>query len=129
MKLEVGMYVRSGMFKQIGKYLGVEPNERGELYVHIFDKFEYYSDDDFIEIDTSITKASHNLIDLIEVGDYVNGEKVQEDNFGNLITISSFVSNGMFNTIESYGSKLKNEDIEEILTHEQYEANCYKVVE
>ena len=24
---------------------------------------------------------------------------------------------------------IKDEDIEEILTHEQYEANCYKVVE
>jgi hypothetical protein len=128
MKLEVGMYARYE--GRIGKYKGYTGNDRGELYTYDFTTFEIDSDDEESEIvRLYCLKVSFNLIDLIEVGDYVNGEKVQEDNFGNLITISSFASNGMFNTIESYGSKIKNEDIEEILTHEQYEANCYKVVE
>lgn len=122
MKLEVGMYIRTNK-GNIGKlkkhYLGsiTEPNE------YVFENGYGFSEAEY----EYITKSSFNIIDLIEVGDYVNGEIVQKDNFDNLITITSFASNGMFNTIESYGSKLKNEDIDYVLTHEQYEANCYKV--
>ena len=118
MKLEVGMYVRT-KYGSIRRICYLREKQYSPEPKNILDWCDK----------CSIIKASHNLIDLIEVGDYVNGEKVQEDNFGNLITISSFASNGMFNTIESYGSKIRNEDIEEILTHEQYENNTYKVVE
>jgi hypothetical protein len=128
MKLEVGMYLR---YKgKIGKYKGYDGNDRGELYTYDFTTFEIDSDDEESElIELYNLKSSFNLIDLIEVGDYVNGEKVQEDNFGNLITITSFTANGMYNVIESYGSKLKNEDIEEVLTKQQYENNVYKIKE
>ena len=67
MELKEGMHVRT---------------KRGYIY-----KLSYYEGDNnrwisFEENDwypvyeSSVTKASHNIIDLIEVGDYVNGEKI-----------------------------------------------------
>lgn len=61
-----------------------------------------------------ITKHSKNIIDLIEVGDYVNGEKIVEiDACKDWIDIGSEV--------------LFERDIKTILTKESYMANCYKV--
>ena len=73
------------------------------------------------EIDP-IVKHSKNIIDLIEVGDYVNDEIV--------IDISE---RGLYLGIgydEEYSrTYIDEKDIRTILTHEQYEGNSYKVVE
>ena len=69
MKLEVGMYVRTKR-DGIGKIISLSIGSEDECC--------------FIELskrrtgikEHNIIKASHNIIDLIEVGDYVNGEKV-----------------------------------------------------
>lgn len=73
MKLEVGMYVRYTR----GMINGYVPPR----IARIVD----CSDDLLIKIDNGqcilrddVIKASHSLIDLIEVGDYVNGYKVLE---------------------------------------------------
>ena len=71
-------------------------------------------------------KVSENLIDLVEVGDYVNGREVKNI--------------AMFEGLPDYpklifvterhlipGDTCENNDIKTILTHELYEANCYKV--
>lgn len=60
-------------------------------------------------------KASHNIIDLIEVGDYVNGEVMLEHYIKYHLIEHDFECNWY------------EEDIKEILTKEQYEANVYKV--
>ena len=63
-----------------------------------------------------IVNHSKNIIDLIEVGDIVNKCFVVEvDDFKEWVDIGEIV--------------LREEDIETILTKEQYEANCYKVKE
>ena len=65
--MKVGDYVRTknnGIKKilDIGEYLGMK---------------QYLIDEDgTYTIDSSIIKSSPNIIDLIEVGDYVNGHKV-----------------------------------------------------
>ena len=67
-----------------------------------------------------IKTHSKNIIDLIEVGDYVNGVKVIE------------VGKYNFKTIEEYGLKInykKSVKIKSIVTHEQFEAMKYKVEE
>ena len=79
MKLEVGMYVRT-KYGLIAKYIEFDDEYR----VHIFDNkiqwfYEYYRESiDFKEwekfISNYVVKVSNNIIDLIEVGDYVNGE-------------------------------------------------------
>ena len=65
MKLEVGMYVRT-----IG---GIERLKKENDNGWFFEKSMIIKPDN---IEKYIIKASHNIIDLIEVGDYVNGEKI-----------------------------------------------------
>lgn len=62
----------------------------------------------------NITKHSFNLIDLIEVGDYVNGYRVHK-----------ITSACIYFTGKAAQNKLTI-NIETILTHELYESNAYK---
>lgn len=57
-------------------------------------------------------KHSKNIIDLVEVGDYVNEERITDK---------------WDTRISSIRSNFSEEDIKTILTKEQYMANCYKV--
>lgn len=117
MKLEVGMYVR---FK----------DKRGNTYIRKIVKLanEYPQKLYGMEIDIeanyseylslkNVLKASHNIIDLIEVGDYVNGYKVFE-----IDRIKRFVVCGVFKEFEE-------KEIKSIVTKEQYESMSYKVQE
>lgn len=61
---------------------------------------------------TEIVKHSKQLIDLIEEGDYVNGE---------------LITDKWDTRISSIRSNFSEEDIKTILTKESYMANCYKV--
>lgn len=63
-----------------------------------------------------IFKHSFNLIDLIEVGDYVNLERIL-DITGDYIRTTETIHNKFWLAKNIYS----------ILTHEQYNANCYKV--
>ena len=73
----------------------------------------------------AIVKHSKNIIDLIKVGDYVNGYivlDVMEDLQTGEIHLempSSYPKEG--------SCTIYNDEIQSILTHEQYNANCYKV--
>lgn len=61
-----------------------------------------------------IKSHSKNIIDLIEVGDYVNGEYVVE------ISQNKEIITEPYHFIKH---------IDNILTHEMYEQNCYKIGE
>lgn len=63
-------------------------------------------------------KHSKNIIDLIEVGDIVNKGYIYE--IGNAENGDRWVHN-------LNGLLLYEQDIETILTHELYNANCFKV--
>ena len=83
------------------------------------------------DVDLSKIKSSPNIIDLIEVGDYVNGLRVEKNKYGELYT--SYVYNGgdIGKQCEVYTTWLEeykeNEDwIETIVTKEQFEAMEYK---
>ena len=72
---------------------------------------------------TEIVKHSKQLIDLIEIGDIVNGYKVSDKNGTLLCTnIKGIDRSGYHIPISQYGDGIKT-----ILTKEQYQANCYKV--
>lgn len=66
----------------------------------------------------TIVKHSKNIIDLIELYDYINGmivfDIITYDNGEKAIEISG-------------GSLIEEEEIKDILTHEQFEQNCYTV--
>ena len=77
----------------------------------------------------SISKHSKNiidLIDLIEVGDYVNGREVKH-----IAMFEGFPDYPKLIFVDEKhlvpGETAENKDIETILTKEQFEANCYKV--
>lgn len=74
---------------------------------------------------TEIVKHSKQLIDLIEVGDLVNGYKVI--NVINEVPCPSGKCVDIDSSKDSSECTLWEEDIKTILTKEQYEANCYKV--
>lgn len=73
----------------------------------------------------AVENFSENIIDLIEVGDIVNGYivlDVMEDLQTGEIHLempSSYPKEG--------SCAIYNDDIKTILTHEQYNSNCYKV--
>ena len=116
-EIKVGEYVRSkeGIIdKVIVDYKGKcnNPNCKEK---HISCEKDYYDEKD-------IVKHSFNIIDLIEVGDYVNGREVEETTRNGFITLKSFADDdyGDFNILE-------NKYIESIVTKEQFESMKYKV--
>lgn len=155
MELEVGVYVRTKKgsiaklleFKKnytkgkrkIDTYMTYEVWEVEEHYVR-FDKYfvsdyceflpSYPSDEEWEKWKSNILKASHNIIDLIEVGDYVNGSKVVNKYTTNSVVIEKEeLIQEDDGTVWNDCIEVNVKDIKSILTKEQYEANCYKVVE
>jgi hypothetical protein len=121
MKLEKNMYVRTNE-GYIAKLVGFTQtfNQDGEYDVaYIFDKkIDYYNTDiTWYYLEKIMKKASHNIIDLIEVGDYVNGDKVIYTNDG-YIEVGEESDNIGFTS---------DKFIKSIVTKEQFESMSYKV--
>lgn len=116
MKLEPNMYVRTlnGIIKIDKIQNDVMKDTKG--YLH-------YGD---------FTKASHNIIDLIQVGDYVNGEKVLETNckWEYMDDDSDTGVNEVYDGLELQKGRIYFEyEIETVITKEQMEQMAYKVEE
>ena len=128
--IKVGEYVRT--YFGIAKLLKKEKSNYSEQIIYTFDKLDesLWSGDlpnemwkSEIDWETQkyrspFIKHSKNIIDLIEVGDYVNGEKI--------ITITNDRHLLLDRNVYLFD---KFREIKTILTKEQYEANCYKVKE
>ena len=116
MKLEVGQFARlkSGYIcKIININYFREPSMKYGVEANYLNDIMFIGDDD-------VVKASYNIIDILEVGDYVNGNPVciikeDEHNRKWIYTDSNY----------KYG--YLEEDIKSILTHEQMEQMAYKV--
>lgn len=137
MKLEVGMYVRTkeGI---IAKCIYVNKEYCFGCIGYGFDKNVYKKSSNLSNygIEETITKHSKDIIDLIEVGDYVNGHKVIEmSNDGEITTDYSIdctyadcdYDDNWIVAGDYENEILHNEDIKEILTHEQYNSNKYVI--
>ena len=66
----------------------------------------------------TIKKASYNIIDILEVGDYVNGHRVEEINFED---------KEIFTNSEYYCGIVEFCNIKSVITREQMEQMAYKV--
>lgn len=110
MEIEVGEYVRF----EDGKIERVTYQLKEFIDEHISK-----SENNRVEFLGKI-KHSKNIIELIEVGDIVNGMEILhiEDN-------KLYVE--WNNEFEEFTGFLENKDIKTILTKESYMANCYKV--
>ncbi len=115
MKIDVGMYVRQNYYG-IGKITNSYESE-GKTWFNV--KFNCYEDDEnhcgICEQSIGF-KASHDIIDLIEVGDYVNEELV-EDITGEYLRING----------QSHNKHYFSKHIKSIVTKEQFESISYKV--
>lgn len=132
--IEVGEYVRTetGFIRRIKSVDKTEATEKCpvNMYWCNLDKpikiLKECSKDTIYAIEMSDAKKlkhSNNILDLIEVGDFVNGYKVSDKNGTLLCTnIKGIDRSGYYIPISQYG-----DGIETILTKEQYQANCYKV--
>lgn len=126
MEIKVGEYVRTknGL---IGKVNKIELAGSGVRFggEYLSDTIIQFNDGKVYERrvkEKGIIKHSFNLIDLIEVGDYVNGNIVTDKYL--------FAGEKPVIEIERNDTNCKclcEKDIKSILTHEVFEANAYKV--
>ena len=116
MKLEVGMYVR--MVNDVEDIVVINK------IANVFETTILTENDGSIYqgeyTKENVVKASYDIIDLIEVGDYVNGCLVIKDIKGEL----RFIDNEY--RIMRY---VENNEIKSIVTKEQFESMSYRIGE
>jgi hypothetical protein len=138
MKLEVGMYVRTPY--GIRKIVNITKDDGyGKPRVKVIElddflntdyKFNYkfYTDEKIIKE----CKASYNIIDILEVGDYVNGSEIldfkykfieENDNFTNFAVVTENCY------LEDTDSWIIEKNIKSVITHEQIEQMEYRIGE
>ena len=116
MKLKVGMYVRT----KHGIRKIIEIDEDDNYYIDKTYVNNFRQEINCISNNCIIGEPSFNIIDLIEVGDYVNGKKVinkweEPDWYGYFIKLDG----------EETVPTIRN--IETIVTKEQMEQMSYKI--
>ena len=111
MKLEIGMYCyyKNHRKSGIGKILKIEKNNNCLV--------DYNTHIGLVSCGNLV--ASHNIISLIEIGDYVNSCKVIKVNLEPPLKYVKCINDNCF----------KEKEIETILTHEQFENNCFRIGE
>lgn len=114
MEIEVGEYVRS-KDGYIGKVQKITYDNIGKCNYYICEKNNVMASN----YSENITKHSKNIIDLVEIDDYVNGYKVVHI-AGHYISVESSYN---------YDLCFEEQDIKSIITHEQFKSIEYKVEE
>ena len=117
MDIEVGDYVRTRS-GEIFKVKEVNPTIGGKIAI-------VRKENGFIRrVDMEEEKHSKNIIDLIEVGDIVNGYRIDSiDSWGVLVHEARGINKSGFSIpVAQY-----EEDIKTVETHEQHEQNRYTV--
>ena len=121
MKLEVGMYCYNKTNRKlgIGEIISFQRNNNVNI--------KYKNDIELVS--NGNIEASHNIIDLIEEGDYVNDykvDRVQEvpnKEIGKVVVFDS----GNVSGWEYEAEELYKHEIKSIVTKEQFESMQYKV--
>ena len=110
---------------EIGEYARMKSGEilkiTGTCY-EIDDYKIYKTDRNYTIVEDEIKSHSKNIVDLIEVGDFVNGERVIET----LVTTN--IDGSKLHLIRFPTDVITDNNIKEILTHEQYEQDCYRML-
>ena len=110
-EIKEGEYVRTNN-KGIKRIDRIDNNKTVNKYLYFTGIEDFEGKEYKIIKTTEIVKHSKQLIDLIEEGDYVNGE---------------LITDKWDTRISSIRSNFSEEDIKTIITKESYMANCYKV--
>lgn len=122
MEIKVGEYVRTPL--GISKYLGECDDMPGFYKFDKLDEELWFGDiADVIhkdQLNKIILKHSSNIIDLIEVGDYVNGEQIDFINISKVGNKRLLIRDNIY-FFDKYSS------IKSIVTKEQFKEMEYKV--
>ena len=119
-QIQVGDYVRTKR-GEICKVLGIRKEQKDGK--RIYGYLAYYLDNHKGSLTPAfIIKHSPNLIDLVECGDYVNGEKVVGKDNNCILLLTDEGQTFLRNIFES-------KYIESIVTQEQFNSVMYKVKE
>ena len=129
MELEVGMYVRT----RYGRIYNIENIETKKVYYscnpleHQWQDIKFIYGERGMECTEAIKKASHNIIDLIQIGDVI------VDEIGYKYPINFEFETDYNNEYESYEITIDDrvtlffKDGLSIVTKEQFESMSYKV--
>lgn len=127
MKLEVGQFVRFKDKRNITYIRKIREIPQDNRYASIYlDKEANYSKGLSLK---NIIKASYNIIDILEVGDYVNGMEVTR------ISGTRYDKNDLHCYCEHNGNEnwqqvmIPMKNIKSIVTKEQFEEMSYKIKE
>lgn len=136
MKLEVGMYVRGKYYAYRGKIGRIIKNYNNDLEIAYKDGILKTNVGSFIDDNYDINgkqyKASYSIIDILEVGDYVNGSEVLDFENKYIEEKDIFVPIGVVTEncyLENTDSWIIEKNIKSVITHEQMEQMAYKVGE
>lgn len=121
-EIKVGEYVRLARNQGINKIEEIED----DVYILEYDIADEWGDLTCeiakYKLKDEVLKHSFNIIDLIEEGDYVNGEIIngisEEDG-------KRLVYHGAYSFMDEV--HFRNEDIKSIVTHEQFKSVEYEV--
>ena len=127
MKLEVGKWCRTKrgtIFKIIGGNVDMWEIDIDYSYLskcenEDYNSYAYNKNNSLFEY--LVVKASYNIIDILEVGDYINGLRV------NKIVDGKPIHEDYNDPFYSFG--WENDDIKTVITHEQTEQMSYKIKE
>lgn len=129
MKLEVGMYIRTDKVG-IKKIYKIDNNKTKYKYLY---KLKNQDDDGCIDLgvlcEDDIIKFSYNIINILEVGDYVNGSKLVNINYDLNYDEDIVESITIFDYSIEGNDILYNEDIKSIVTKKQFEDMEYRIGE
>lgn len=131
MKLEVGMYVR---YKRGSMGYNIEPADKiGKIINRVNESDIYELDNNNNNIfENDVVKASFNIIDILEVGDYVNGHEVEEVNNnlnehkGTCNSLDTYL--WVVNDLDEFEEiVIFEKDIKSIVTKKQFESMEYRI--
>ena len=134
MKLEVGMYVRGKYYSYKGKIGKIIKKYNGDLEIAYKDSIvkttvSSFIDDNF-DINGKQYVASYDIIDIVKIGDYVNGSKVIDISIIGKDKEKWVWVEQMEDTDNKYGDdyvSYNNEQIKSIVTKEQFESMEYSL--
>ena len=125
-EIEVGEYVRTNN-KGIKRIDRIDNNKTVNKYLYFTGIEDFEGKEYKIIKTTDIVKHSKQLIDLIEVKDVI---KYRINNISTTLETKGYIEGIVDISDEEMLQRIKNDNnyhILEILTKEQYLANCYKV--
>lgn len=129
MEISKGMYIRTED-GYIGKCIDIDSDNFMFFDKPVYKNFSDTFDSCYLN-NIDIKKASFNIIDLIEVGDYVNGNKVTKLGFDKLLLHCKTIEchqEDLSRGYEGVTFMYTNSDITDIVTKEQFDA-CKYVIE